>query len=284
MAKAQNLTWWFVNSDLTPFIPMLIDLLNPIPLHLPELEVTFDSSTFVLSAETLEEILSKSVLSDGSGSKVLTEPLLLWCLRWGQIVFDLSLEGILVQPFICSYVFKMTGSTGSDLDVLRAFCKLLVAIGDHSVSYFASNIASQQLVAPTALWASPSTRTHDIQNYLRLLLTFTGLAGYYGIDEEESEMTLGFWYIFQEALWNDDSYREVPEEEEAGGHETSAEKEKKRQIVVRAVYSELVRVLRQKVIWPREEVLGGWTGGSYSLPSTLATSSNILPDQKDKFH
>ena len=29
-----------------------------------------------------------------------------------------------------------------------------------------------------------------------------GLPGYYGANEEASEMTLGFWYLFQGSLWS----------------------------------------------------------------------------------
>ena len=33
-------------------------------------------------------------------------------------------------------------------------------------------------------------------------MAYTGMPGYYGVDEEQSEMTLGFWYLFQESLWS----------------------------------------------------------------------------------
>lgn len=40
-----------------------------------------------------------------------------------------------------------------------------------------------------------------VQEFLRLLLIYTGFPGWYGIDEEESEVTLNFWYLLQESLW-----------------------------------------------------------------------------------
>ena len=65
------------------------------------------------------------------------------------------------------------------------------------------------------------------------------------MDEEQSEMTLGFWYLFQEALWstdyNLDEGDEVP---------TLESKEEGQWAVARAVYGELVKVLRRKVVWP----------------------------------
>jgi hypothetical protein len=33
------------------------------------------------------------------------------------------------------------------------------------------------------------------------MLIYTGFPGYYGVDEEDSEATLGFWYLLQESLW-----------------------------------------------------------------------------------
>lgn len=33
------------------------------------------------------------------------------------------------------------------------------------------------------------------------MLLYTGFPGYYGVDEEDSEATLGFWYLLQESLW-----------------------------------------------------------------------------------
>ena len=33
------------------------------------------------------------------------------------------------------------------------------------------------------------------------MLIYTGFPGYYGVDEDDSEATLGFWYLLQESLW-----------------------------------------------------------------------------------
>ena len=107
---------------------------------------------------------------------------------------------------------------------------------------------------------SPSTKGHLIQNFLRLLLAYTGLPGYYGVDEEESEMTLSFWYLYQEALWStnyycEDGYGErssVPPDTGNGG-------EAQEVLMAKAVYSELVKVLRRKVVFPPAG--SGWLRG-----------------------
>lgn len=116
--------------------------------------------------------------------------------------------------------------------------------------YFALNILSQKPVQN-----STHVRAHLIQGFLQLLLGYTGLPGYYGIDEEESEMTLGFWYLFQESLWN------VDFDEEEDTLADGEVKTESRMAVVHAVYVELVKVLRRKVAWPCQDGLASWTRG-----------------------
>jgi hypothetical protein len=77
-------------------------------------------------------------------------------------------------------------------------------------------------------------------------------------------MTLGFWYLFQEALWSVDySYEEGDDEFENGRPplDEETEKEKQQNLVAKAVYSELVQVLRRKVVWPQTSLLNSWTKG-----------------------
>ena len=81
------------------------------------------------------------------------------------------------------------------------------------------------------------------------MLSFTALPGSYGVDEEESERMLGFWYLLQEALW---SAEFTPE--------TEATREKEMWALARAVYSELVSALRTKVRWPSPPA--GWAKGA----------------------
>ncbi|KDQ56073.1 hypothetical protein JAAARDRAFT_36863 [Jaapia argillacea MUCL 33604] len=349
-------------SDITPLIPPLITLLTPTqtpqptPAFLsppsfpspvsPPLE--FSEKNFIPASSALSEILSNSPLSDGSGRRTLSEPLLGWVERWGGRVVGGVRESGFVDP------------------VAHSYCKLLVALGDHSTSYIAANIASPTLVDPAALVPSlPVTQVGDggvvggisgsstpiwgnsslpppvsfdfgsgsgsgagagflapptfpqnqqvtpepkpkstlIQTYLHHLLSFTSLPGFYGVDEEESEMTLGFWYLFQEALWGVQWGGEGSGDEEGEGvgvvdaddkvwdwgvevrdkdkdegwgvpggcrqEEVKSEKEMERERerekaekdlwrVAKAVYGELVGVLRRKCVWPGRDEVAGW--------------------------
>jgi len=100
------------------------------------------------------------------------------------------------------------------------------------------------------------TKGHLTQTFLRLLLEYTGLPGYYGVDEEESEMTLGFWYLFQEALWSTD-YTVPEEEDEVDLRDAKGQEEQV--VMAKAVYRQLVTVLRRKVAFPAKG--SGWSKG-----------------------
>lgn len=54
----------------------------------------------------------------------------------------------------------------------QSLCKLLVALGEHSADYLALNLAQPQ-----------------VQTYFTLMLGFASLPGYYGIDEDVSEVS-----------------------------------------------------------------------------------------------
>lgn len=95
------------------------------------------------------------------------------------------------------------------------------------------------------------------------MLGYTGLPGYFGVDEEESEMTLGFWYLFQESLW---SVEYDEEGDESGSVPPADVEESNRMALVNAVYVELVKILRSKVAWPPQSILSGWPkGGSFEI-------------------
>ncbi|KAF5368680.1 hypothetical protein D9757_010224 [Collybiopsis confluens] len=212
-------------SDFSPLIPVLITLLNP--------DV---DSTFVAASDTLQEIMSKSPLSDGSGTRILTEPLLLWLHLAGGNTVDAAVQSGLMD------------------DVPSSICKLLAALGDHSATYLAVNIASSAVVnflpssIPAGIPAAQLSLTKGqlSQTFLRLLLAFTGFPGYYGVDEDVSEMTLGFWYMLQEALWSSDFYFPDGEDQSTDqlpemGNQSGVAKE---------LYVQLVQVLRRKITWP----------------------------------
>ncbi|RDX49711.1 ARM repeat-containing protein [Lentinus brumalis] len=228
------------SNSLTPFVPLLLSLMLP-QSESPSPE--FDEQSFIPASDTLQELLTKSALSDGAGTKTVTEPLLLWLDRYGDAI---------IRP---------TVSEGFVNEISHSLCKLLVALGEHSAMYFAKNIAAPaQLKDPTPcpfpLPTPLPAISHLVQNYLRLLLAYTALPGFYGVDEEESEMTLGFWYTFQEALWNADFGFDVAEDGDSGAQ--AEERERDMMPVAKAVYTELVSVLRRKVVWAPRPILSGW--------------------------
>ena len=112
-----------------------------------------------------------------------------------------------------------------------------------------------------------------------MLMSYTALPGYYGEDEEESEMTLGFWYLFQEALWSTNYYFEDGEDGVVPG---GPDVEGSQWIIAKAVYRELVQVLRRKVVWPPQAVLGGWAKGKSCISPGQVTNDGFA-DQKEKF-
>ncbi|KAL4071677.1 armadillo-type protein [Scleroderma yunnanense] len=215
-------------DNITPLIPLLVSLLNP---PAPGAEV--DPDIFTPASDTLQEIMTRSPLSAGAGTATLTEPLLLW------------LDGV------GSQILHSNSSPEGLSDMSHSICKLISSLGDHSNTYFASNITSQKPVA-----GSPRTRAQLIQGFLRLLLSYTGFPGYYGADEEVSEMTLGFWYLFQESLWSVEFDGEC---EQGDNTQPNLDvDEQNRMAVVHAVYAELVKVLRRKVAWPPQSMLTSW--------------------------
>jgi hypothetical protein len=144
--------------------------------------------------------------------------------------------------------------------ISHSLCKLLVAVGDHSTSYLAANLASL-----TPLTNTHKTKAQLVQTFLKFLLAYSSLPGYYGADEDESEMALGFWYLFQEALWSVDyNFEEESDADDYGARpllDEQAEKEAQQDLVAKALYSELVQVLLRKVVWPPAAVLDGWAKG-----------------------
>ena len=113
-----------------------------------------------------------------------------------------------------------------------ALCKLLVALGEHSNLWFATRLDTQ-----------------PVQTFMNLILVYTGFPGYYGIDEEESESTLSFWYLLQESLW-EATYTEEKQEQQMG--------------IARELYREVVNTLRQKVTWPANPI--DWDAGALDNP------------------
>jgi hypothetical protein len=125
-------------------IPLLIRLLDPVSPHHRPIEPTdpgiqiavFDTSTFVLTMEALEEVMSKCALSDSMSAKSLTQPLLAWCYLWGGKLLQITTEG------------QTTPSPpGPDLNVSQArmtICRV----------HFASSLLPSGTIPPAS---SPST-------------------------------------------------------------------------------------------------------------------------------
>lgn len=105
------------------------------------------------------------------------------------------------------------------------------------------------------------------KSFLQLMLGYTGLPGFFGVDEDESEMCLAFWYLLQEALWTVDFVHDREPSKEGEGWERSEELQWE---VAYSVYEELVIILRRKVTWPRTEDLSQWSKGQCSTLVAIA--------------
>ena len=97
-----------------------------------------------------------------------------------------------------------------------------------------------------------------MQNFLRSLLA-------YGVDDEESEMTLGFWYLFQEALRAVDFCAENGDDDDhtLSTPDLDYSRDPKQLILAKAVYMELMKVLRRKVAFPPPG--SGWSRGMWNF-------------------
>ena len=51
----------------------------------------YDEQAFVAASDSLQELLSRSALSDGAGTKTVTEPLLLWLDRYGNAIVQATI-------------------------------------------------------------------------------------------------------------------------------------------------------------------------------------------------
>ena len=114
--------------------------------------------------------------------------------------------------------------------------------------HYAAYLPDWAIIQPPA-WLKISTR-RLFKLCSTFILSFTALPGSYGVEEEESERSLGFWYLLQEALWE----VEFPPE-------TEVTHEKEMWVLPKAVYAELVAALRTMVRWPLPTT--GWEKGAW---------------------
>lgn len=118
------------------------------------------------------------------------------------------------------------------------------------------------------------------------------------MDEDESEMTLPFWYLLQEALWSVDTDTEsgiyVRWDESSGealDHPSGFGEDKDAHMrahaaqveMAKAVYSELVRLLRGKVAFPQPG--NGWSKGLFCFSAVVMVVllMGLVLDQVEKF-
>ena len=91
-------------------------------------------------------------------------------------------------------------------------------------------------------------------------------------------MTLSFWYLLQESLWSVDWTTEedggvgVQEAALLDWAESTSGNEKDEQTTTNSnimaatpIYTELIKVLRRKVTWPRQTELATWPRGMHVL-------------------
>lgn len=146
-------------------------------------------------------------------------------------------------------------------DVTHSLCKLLAALGEHSTGYIVANIASTRPVSV----AQDKTKGALSQLFVQAMLAFVGLPGHFGIDEETSDQALAFWFELQESIWDGDDGDE--DQQEGGG-------EAEKMVVMKAVYVELVKVLKRKVTIP----LPGKQNWTKGMPIFLFGSTQYVND------
>ncbi|KZS87157.1 ARM repeat-containing protein [Sistotremastrum niveocremeum HHB9708] len=231
--------WGLPANDLTPLIPLLISLLDSGPGTDPHSGSILNSGSegafegvFEAASRVLGEVLGRSTLSDGGGVRILTVPLLEWIHRRGMGIFNDGIECTIIAP------------------TSHALLLLLTALADHSTSYISTHLLSP-----------------PVQTFLRLMLAYMGLEGYYGVDEEESEMCLGFWYLLQEGIWGADFVRGRFGDSEGNVDDEGGGDAKEQWKIATELYMHLIKILKRKVQWPPREELRGW-----------------MKDQRDKFN
>ena len=74
-----------------------------------------------------------------------------------------------------------TAISSSNADVVRPICKVVSELGEQFVSYFANHMLDQQVMVA-----------------IDMLLACSEYPGYYGAEQEESELAFNFWFLFEE--------------------------------------------------------------------------------------
>lgn len=141
----------------------------------------------------------------------------------------------------------------SDDPFARTLCRLMTTLGENFTDFIARNLLRPDVIA-----------------YLNMMIGFVGYPGYFGADQEISEIPLNFWSDLQESMVDAEDLfgggagkdeEELVDEEEAARREEKEEEQRRVKEAASLVYRKLVEVLRMKIEYPEEEEWAGWTKG-----------------------
>ncbi|KAJ7092338.1 armadillo-type protein [Mycena belliarum] len=256
--------------DVAALIPRLIPLLA---------STADDGNERRAASNTLQDLLARPPASWGAAT--LLEPLFLWAAR------------TFPAPPITNYAYDDAVGAYERMH-LRAHARLLVALGDAGVEWIAAHLVDTTPMEGT-------TRAAAAQGFLRLMLALTaadpggaddaGDGEDDGEDDEEGGAPLGFWYLLQEALWDEpcaDAYLFSPSPSEDDRAPAASPASVARTAHAQGAYVALVRILRGKVAYPA----GAWSKdrmerlGVYrrDVGDTLVNAYYILRDDLLAFY
>lgn len=131
-----------------------------------------------------------------------------------------------------------------DEETARLIAKLLTTFGETYTDYIVS-----QLARPDIYWL------------ITMVIRLTGFEGFFPIDQEVTEITLNFWYIMQETLFDECI---LPVQQSAPPDQDN-ETEKLWKFncgqAALAIYRELVEILTKNACYPDESTWESWNKG-----------------------
>lgn len=183
----------------------------------------------------------------------------------------------------------------NDEDFCTNICRLLLGFGQTFTGFLIKHIL-----------------TPEISSMMEMILKCTAYPGFYGVDEENSEQTLDFWYVLQDTLLDCIHTPETSSAEKPFTHAESLSNmstmsssssidltgeftmsasasvdvvitlESRQRFI--EIYTEVVRIVLQKIQYPSEQVWSTWTNESRvtfkkyrrALSDTLVYSHGII--------
>lgn len=117
--------------------------------------------------------------------------------------------------------------------------------------------------------------TPQLQCYLEIMLSLTNYPGYFGVDQDISEIPLNFWYLLQESFYDEGLLNE------------NDENSKDARELAFGVFGQLVEILRSKSEFPSDQEWVKWTKDikevfrNYrrEVGDTLINSYHVLRDR-----